>query len=592
MRLDSLRLALLCLVLAVGACGRPPSGSSTTQTTTEASGASGAAPGSAASAQPESAGLVGPGATQAERIEVVDVGPPGISVLITASLKGYTEPCGCTIDLVLGGIDRVTGFVEAVAALSTGALVVDAGNTLFEHETISEAAVAQEERKAEVIVAALRAMGTAATVPGPTDLARGIPFYLDAMQRAGVTVVASNVAGRDGSTLGQPWLLRPTGEEQIAIIGAVDPARFGDRSPAVATDALAAVNSAATAARAAGATTVIALFQGDLAAARTQLGDMVGVDFLVIGHAPRRSDEVERVGSAQTLEAYDQGRYVGRLKLVSAQPEGSGAPASGSGDGSGEAASGSRWASARIGSNEEIAQLEAQIEGIRTRLAQLPPTTPGDPEPPIVATQRARITDLEARVTEMRSTAPQFDPTRDMFLWQPTAMEPGYATNDAITAEMVAYNAALRELNARVVESVAPVPEGHAGYVGLDRCATCHVEETAFWRTTAHAGAWQTLVDRDKDFDRNCVGCHVTGYQQPGGAVLGHLDGLHNIQCEQCHGPGSLHVTNPVLNNVPGGVVTQVTEATCAGSCHVPEHSPRFDYATYLQRIVGPGHGG
>ena len=29
----------------------------------------------------------------------------------------------------------------------------------------------------------------------------------------------------------------------------------------------------------------------------------------------------------------------------------------------------------------------------------------------------------------------------------------------------------------------------------------------------------------------------------------------------------------------------------CATQCHTPEHSDHFNYAQYLPRILGPGHG-
>ena len=156
---------------------------------------------------------------------------------------------------------------------------------------------------------------------------------------------------------------------------------------------------------------------------------------------------------------------------------------------------------------------------------------------------------------------------------------------------MVAYNEALRAINLRTVETIAAVPEGHASYVGGAVCATCHPGAHAFWEQTAHATAIQTLIDRTKEFDRNCIGCHVTGYRETGGSVLGDLRGLENVQCEQCHGQGSLHATNPTQYvNVPHGVRTDVPEGVCV-ACHNEEHSVHFDYGTYLSRIVGEGHG-
>ena len=52
----------------------------------------------------------------------------------------------------------------------------------------------------------------------------------------------------------------------------------------------------------------------------------------------------------------------------------------------------------------------------------------------------------------------------------------------------------------------------------------------AVWQTTAHAGAWETLTSRDKDFDQTCVGCHSVGYEKPGGSVLGKFQYLGHTQ--------------------------------------------------------------
>jgi predicted CXXCH cytochrome family protein len=65
------------------------------------------------------------------------------------------------------------------------------------------------------------------------------------------------------------------------------------------------------------------------------------------------------------------------------------------------------------------------------------------------------------------------------------------------------------------------------------------------------------------------------------------VDGRQNVGCENCHGPGSIHVvdgtTKSVLRPKPGPNV-------CVG-CHTAENSIHFDYATYLPRVLGPGHG-
>jgi len=66
----------------------------------------------------------------------------------------------------------------------------------------------------------------------------------------------------------------------------------------------------------------------------------------------------------------------------------------------------------------------------------------------------------------------------------------------------------------------------------MDKCASCHKQAAALWRTTVHAHAWKTLVDGGKQADYKCVGCHVTGYGEIGGSSLGHTRGLESVQCE------------------------------------------------------------
>ena len=84
------------------------------------------------------------------------------------------------------------------------------------------------------------------------------------------------------------------------------------------------------------------------------------------------------------------------------------------------------------------------------------------------------------------------------------------------------------------------------------------------------------------------MGCHVTGYDQPGGSTVTHnLDGaMVNVGCESCHGPGAAHGKDP--ENV--GIARDTPESTCV-QCHSPEHSDLFDYDAYRKTLVVPGHG-
>jgi hypothetical protein len=106
------------------------------------------------------------------------------------------------------------------------------------------------------------------------------------------------------------------------------------------------------------------------------------------------------------------------------------------------------------------------------------------------------------------------------------------------------------------------------------------------WDGTAHAHAYKTLSDQFKEFNLDCVSCHVTGYEKPGGSTVTHVDLLKNVQCEVCHGPGSKHERSPkVAMPVPR------PQADTCTACHHPPHVHEFDGASKMNLILGKGHG-
>ncbi len=139
-------------------------------------------------------------------------------------------------------------------------------------------------------------------------------------------------------------------------------------------------------------------------------------------------------------------------------------------------------------------------------------------------------------------------------------------------------------------------------YIGAEECALCHSgsvmpDKVTEWRESGHGTKFETTFARYSGSSDYCIGCHVTGYnevdkaggfdeaaQQAGwnseeGSV-GHWieeKGLTlqdikdspagkfiNIQCESCHGPGSVHTE--ALSYEPG---------VCS-QCHPQEAEWRF----------------
>ena len=133
-----------------------------------------------------------------------------------------------------------------------------------------------------------------------------------------------------------------------------------------------------------------------------------------------------------------------------------------------------------------------------------------------------------------------------------------------------------------------------AQYVGQAKCKACHINEHKVWAASKHATAFQTLKPEDQA-KPECTACHVTGQGKP--AAQG--ADLKGVQCESCHGPGSLYKAIDIMSKskfaadraaarakaVEAGLVIP-DENTCK-QCH-NEKSPNFkgfDFAKAKEAI-------
>jgi len=114
-------------------------------------------------------------------------------------------------------------------------------------------------------------------------------------------------------------------------------------------------------------------------------------------------------------------------------------------------------------------------------------------------------------------------------------------------------------------------------YQGPQVCGTCHQQEIRSWAITHHASAYRTLYTRERAQDMQCVGCHVTGMDEPSGFVLGdHGSPMRDVSCESCHGKGGPH--NPDAAEKVDAV------ARCV-ECHDADHSVAFSPEKGLPHI-------
>ncbi|MFA4948475.1 MAG: multiheme c-type cytochrome, partial [Candidatus Krumholzibacteriia bacterium] len=127
----------------------------------------------------------------------------------------------------------------------------------------------------------------------------------------------------------------------------------------------------------------------------------------------------------------------------------------------------------------------------------------------------------------------------------------GSVAGDSATAkELVAYHAEERlkqkelQLNRRLAKD-ASTGRILDRYLGIEICRRCHGELMPRFISGRHFRAYETLRLRGETANPECLACHTTGYGRPGGydpaAEKEGAPYLLGVQCEACHGPGTMH---------------------------------------------------
>ena len=491
---------------------------------------------------------------------------PTFTIFALAEVRGQIGPCGCTSD-PLGDIARTAKLVDDTRAAGP-TLVVDAGSLLYSKSPIPPHLEAQEELKADLLVRTYQKdLAVAATGLGPADLAAGPDKWRLPRQAANVS------DGAPEAMIEQPKIVE-AGGAKVGIFGVV----AIDVVPK-ATDPVAAGKAAVAQLRKGGAQVIVGLVQAstrkDAARITREIG---GIDIAVAGlgietpEPERISIEPQKIGDAWLIVPANRGQIISRVD-VTVRDSGPLVDAVGTGA-----------AAAKIESLEkQIAALDEDLKKFANDKAADPAFVKQKED------ERKQLVEQKNKLARQPLLVP---PKGSYFTLQQLRINKTLACSESVQSAVTAFYAAAGEANTKAAANipVPPPPKGQARYVGTAACEDCHDEATKFWQKTVHAGAWKTLVDRGQQFDFDCIGCHVTGWNEKGGSNLAHNDTLRDVQCETCHGPGSIHVAKGGEEK-PFAIARAPVKEMCFDKCHTKEHSDTFQWDAYMRDIVGPGHG-
>ncbi len=490
-------------------------------------------------------------------------------------VAGTIAPCGCTTE-PLGGMQYAFGYIDA-ASTPTNRLVLEPGSFLFPEEDgpywpEDDAAWIQARDRAAMLHERFSALGAGLVSGiGPTDVVS--PDGLSPLSSFELPRVAANVTlPTDAKAPALPphkvVALTDHGITwKVGVTTVVDPALPGAAALGTVGDPVASAKKATAAMREAGADFTVVMAQGGRPFAETLVGG--GIDLVVV--ARPEGAERERVGSpaarvdgTYVLEPGTQLQTVTELVLSVdvANPSVPGVSA---------------W---EVTPPKSV--LNADLARVDERLAKFK----ADPD-----ADAAFIANLQAERDRLQAQLEGGVEGAVVGVFDQVKVTCKLPVDAGAKQALAGYDQKVADQNkARFTGVKPPEPKkGESGYAGIESCADCHEEAVEFWETTVHASAYETLVVDNKQFDLSCVGCHVTGFRKPGGSEVVENEGLIDVQCEVCHGPGSLHAED-------GGddmslIKLEAPAELCAGECHTEEHSDTFEYEAYLRDILGPGHG-
>lgn len=489
---------------------------------------------------------------------------PHVTLVAVTDWQAVLKPCGCTVDLQKGGVERIGKFVADLRTSDNSVVVVHAGNLLADDEPLSSTRAQQAELRMRAFVAALDRIQIAAVSLSSLDLQQGGPVAKKILESVHWPLLSLDSTGGVNTAVPSAVIKTASGV-QVGLIG-IDPASVGDDAARQLR-----LQTLVGEVKSKGAQVVVVLSNLGLRPSRKLARSTTGIDVMVIGHLDAKADpegDLEREGNTLVVHATRQGAYFAALTLVP------------SADG--------QWKEASEFLPGAVGDLQVRIAALEKNLTQWR-------QKKAVATQRAlpyleqELAEMKKRLLAAQAAASQPLPSGALALYRTVGLAWNAAVDPEIAQLVKHYDDEVAEINMKNAGDVPKPADGQPHYVGQAVCAGCHQKTKDFVANDLHQHAWATLENVGKTKDLDCVACHSTGFGKPGGSNLAKLKGFTNVQCEACHGPGSQHADSP-RKGMNSRIIAAPNAPICA-TCHTPEHAPRFAFEEYRKRIVVPGHG-
>lgn len=492
---------------------------------------------------------------------------PHVTLVALTDWQATLKPCGCTVELQKGGIERIARWLGDLRRDDDSVLVVHAGSLLHDDEpAATPAAQAQLALRRQVFGEALAELKPAAVALSSWDLASGPTEVTQAYSTAAWPVLA--LAPVPGVARAETSKLVRTKSGVAVGLLSVDPAATTDEATRARL-----VQAEVEKLKQQGAQVLVVLSNLGLRSSRRLARAVPSLDAVVVGHLDERAEpqrDLDREGNTLIVHAARHGAWFATLTLV-ADP------------------AGGPWRDADAYLPGVAAELTARRDALQAHFSAAKARG-------LLATERAlpfyeqELADLQRRIDHSNAVAGQPVPGGRLAAYRSVGLDWSAPTDASIAALVQRYDSQAAASAEQLAAAPVPAVAGQPHYIGYGECLGCHMTAQVFSLNDLHGKAWQTLETAGKTRDLDCVPCHSTGWLKPGGSALANIGKFSAVRCEACHGPGSDHRISRKAAALGGGKMGTVKAAVCEG-CHTAQHSPRFDFESYRQRLLVPGHG-
>lgn len=430
----------------------------------------------------------------------------------------------------MGGLPRRATFIKQETAGDPEALILDSGN-FVSNRPLAEPVLESAGAKAELIIQAMDRMGYAAVAVGEMDLYLGLDRLRSLKDMAKIRFLSANLTDSKGKALFETSVILKTGGIRVGVIGLTSPPadkRVLDKrmDGAVVKDPFETASEEVGRIR--DKCDLLVILSNITFAKSLELAEIVpGIDMIISGGTKRFMKRPVIRNSTLITTGYYEGRAIGKLLMhLEGNVQG--------------------WISLK-----ELDFLDRQIEAAERKME----TPQGKQRYENLVNNR----DSAAKLT----------------LYEPDMVNltPSFPDDPKVAAMITDYRKALKK-SPGSSPGLAAAPSEQVRYTGHEACAKCHEARHRFWLTTDHARAFESLAPKNAEADPDCIPCHVTGYMRRTGYwPKAPKEDLRGVQCETCHGVGSLHATTPESYSL-----VHLPLAPLCMDCHTDEQDEDFNY--------------